>query len=126
MDHLEVGQRDIELAPNGAPVLLVTLTRVPSPEWVSAFDRARPAGRSGSQTFLTGSPKLHGSEIRFLVEEDDIVPAARWIDQCIAEANLVYEDLQNAKHDAAEAVIAEAAIVEQRRRDLKQRLDDAY
>jgi hypothetical protein len=126
MDHLEVAERDIELAPNGAPVLLITLSKVPAPEWASAFKDARPPGRSGSPAFLTGNPKLHGSEIRFMVEDEDIGSAARWIDECIAEANVIYENLQAAKRDADAAVVAEAAVVEQRRQELKKRLDDAY
>ena len=126
MDHLEVAARDIELAPNGAPVLLITLSRLPAPEWAIAFTEARPPGRSGSPAFLNGSPKLHGSEIRFMVEDDDIAPASRWIDECITEANEAYESLQVAKRDAADAVVAEAAVVEQRRLELKKRLDDAY
>jgi hypothetical protein len=126
MNHLEVAKRDIELAPNGAPVLLVTLSRVPPPEWTSAFTDARPPGRAGSPAFLNGSPKLHGTEIRFVVEEDDIAPAAHWIDACIAQANEVYESMITAKRDAADAVVAEAAVVELRRQELKKRLDDAY
>jgi len=126
MDHLEVVERDIELSPTGAPVLLVTLSRVPAAEWASAFSRARPPGRAGSPAFLNGSPKLHGSEIRFVVEDDDIAPAARWIDECIAEANAAHESRQAAEREAAAAVVAEAAVVEQRRQELKRRLDDAY
>ncbi len=126
MDHVEVTKRDIELAPNGPPVLLVTLSRVPPTEWAVAFSEARPPGRSGSPAFLNGSPKLHGTEIRFVVEEDDIAPAAHWVDACVAEANDVYETLVAAKRDAADAIVAEAAVVEQRRQELKKRLDDAY
>ena len=126
MDHVEVARRDIELAPSGAPVLLVVLSRIPPPEWASAFTDAKPPGRSGSPAFLNGSPKLHGTEIRFVVEEDDIGPAAHWIDACIAEANEAYEKMVTANRDAADAVVAEAAAVERRRQELKKRLDDAY
>jgi hypothetical protein len=126
MDHVEVAKRDIELAPNGAPVLLVTLSRMPPAEWASAFTDAKPPGRAGSPAFLNGSPKLHGTEIRFVVEEDDIGPAAHWVDACIAQANEVYEAMLAAKRDAADAIVAEAAVFEQRRQDLKKRLDEAY
>jgi hypothetical protein len=126
MNHVEVATRDIELAPSGAPVLLVTLSRLPPAEWASAFSEARPPGRSGSAAFLNGSPKLHGSEIRFVVEDDDVGPAAHWIDECIAEANDLYEIVVTAKRDAADAVVAEAAAVERRRQELKARLDEAY
>ena len=43
LDHLEVAQPDIELAPDGAPVLAISLSRVPSPEWAIAFTSACPA-----------------------------------------------------------------------------------
>jgi hypothetical protein len=126
MDQVEVARRDIELAPSGAPVLLIVLSRVPPPEWAIAFAAAKPPGRAGSPAFLNGSPKLHGTEIRFVVEEDDVAPAAHWIDACIAEANEAYETMVTAKRDAADAIVAEAAVVEQRRQQLKKRLDDAY